>query len=169
MNESEQLRFIREEIKRQLNVILCASAGANTEQKETIDELYPGMPSITDRPVMHPYGLSSRAPAKTISVTARVGDHVGNRMVIGHRDKDRPALENGETAIYNAHGVRVTLLKGGKIAIENDTVELIDRLVDLVTALTNAKTLTMMGPQPFWSATQTELSAIKEDLETLKR
>jgi len=79
--------FVRKEIERQLNVILSGQAGANTStENETIDNLYPGMPSIESRPVMHPYGFVSRAPRKTISVTGKQGAGPQNRMTLGHRD-----------------------------------------------------------------------------------
>lgn len=104
MMDGQIRRFIQEEIKRQMNIILNSETGQTTESTETIQNLFPGMPSIPDRPVSHTYGISSRAPQGTISVVARVGDHFGNRMVIGHRDKNRPTLNEGETILYDAYG-----------------------------------------------------------------
>lgn len=128
MLESEILRYVREEIKRQLVVVLSGQAGANDDvETETIDNLYPGSPSIEKRPVMHPYGFASRAPAGTISVTARQGNDPTNRLVLGHRDSLRSALPEdlgeGASVIYASDGetvlARVVLV--GKVAtITND-------------------------------------------------
>lgn len=112
MNDADQTRFIKQEIERQLNVILTGSAGANDQFKETISNQFPGMPDIPDRPVMHPYGLASRAPRGTLSVTARMGEHIGNRMTIGHRDKNRPELAEGEAILYNQFGQQIYLKEG---------------------------------------------------------
>lgn len=112
MTDAEMMRFIREEIKKQLNVILSGKAGTNTIQTEDIEEMFPGMPTIPGRPIMHPFGISSRAPRGTIQVTARAGEHTGNRMVLGHRDKSRPACQAGELVLYNAHGQQIRLENG---------------------------------------------------------
>lgn len=111
-------RLIVEEIRKYANVVLSGQAGTNTNMTETIDNLYPGMPGMVNRPVMHPYGLVSAAPAKTISVTARQGDHTGNRIILGHRDANRPAVENGEVKLYNQFG-QVIYLKNGSVHIGN--------------------------------------------------
>lgn len=137
-------RFIQQEIARQVNVILSGQAGANTVSTETIDNLFPGMPGILDRPVMHPYGISSRAPMGTISVTARQGDHAGNRITLGHRDANRPSVEEGEVQLYNEFGESIYLANGkihiGKATASDPAVlgdELKSFLTDLITWLTN--------------------------------
>lgn len=113
MMDAELTRFIREEVKRQLNVVLNAQAGSNDEQTEVIDALYPGMPGIGSRPVVHPYGFASRATAGTISVTVRTGEHPGNRMVIGHRSAARPKdLSEGETIIFSKGDYRIKIENG---------------------------------------------------------
>jgi len=121
LDESTIKRFIRQEITRSLNVILTASAGDNSEvETETIENLYPGSPSIPKRPVMHPYGFVSRAPSKTLSVVARHGADASNRMVLGHRDKDRPTdLNEGEAIIYAADGNQIKL--GDGVTASNDS------------------------------------------------
>lgn len=115
--DSETARFIREEIKRQLNVLMTGVAGDNDGLNETIENLYPDMPDIEDRPIAHPFGLASRAPSGTLSLTGRVGDHPGNRTILGHYDEDRPDdLGEGETVLYNESGERI-YLKDGEILI----------------------------------------------------
>lgn len=141
-------KWVRDEIKRQLNIILNASAGENTTSTETINQLFPGMPGITARPVMHPYGFVSRAVKGIISVTAKIGDHFGNRLVLGHRDKDRPTnLDEGESAVYSMGGYTIRM-KNGKIelgkgedyevAVVGDTmVEFLTLLLDHIIAHTH--------------------------------
>lgn len=108
----DEIRFIREEIRKQMNIILNAETGVTDSQTETIQKLFPGMPNIDTRPVVHPYGLVSRAVQGVISVVARVGDHFGNRMVIGHRDNARPSdVDEGETIIYSVGDYRVKVSK----------------------------------------------------------
>lgn len=115
--DAEIQRFIRDQVKQQLNIILNASAGQNDAMNETIDALFPGMPGITNRPVMHPFGFVSRATAGIISVTAKIGAEIQNRMTIGHRDKGRPTdILEGESCMYSSKGYRV-VYKNGKILI----------------------------------------------------
>lgn len=142
MMTPEDRKFIREEIARQVNIILSGQAGANTVQTETIDNLFPSMPSIVNRPVMHPYGLVSRAPRGTLSVTARQGEHAGNRIVMGHRDKDKPEVQVGEVQLYNQFGQAIYLKNGtvhlGVAAASNPAVlgnELKAMLQELLTLL----------------------------------
>lgn len=116
MIDGEMIRFIKEEIKKQVNIILSGSSGTNDQETETISNMYPGMPDIIKRPVMHPYGLVSRAPNATTQVTARQGEHPGNRLVLGHRDSNRPVIGSGETLLYNQFG-QMIYLESGKIHI----------------------------------------------------
>jgi phage gp45-like len=124
--EPTTLKFIRDEIKRQINIVLGGTSGANdSTQTETIRALYAGMPDIPDRPVMHPSGFASRAPAGTIQVTTRVGPSPENRLVMGHRDVLRAnlGLQPGESMIYGSNGTDVlaTVLvnDGVKITTQN--------------------------------------------------
>ena len=105
MMTPEMLRVVREEVRRQVNIILSGESSNSKVMSEDIQNLYPGMPGIPGRPVLHPYGYASRAPKGTISVTARQGDHPGNRVVLGHRAADRPTdLNAGESAVYSFGG-----------------------------------------------------------------
>lgn len=115
----EIMQAIRQEVRRYVNIILSGDSGNNDQFSETINNLFPGMPSIKGRPVMHPYGLASRAPAETIQVIARQGDHFGNRVILGHRDKNRPSLNQGDTKLYNESG-QVIHLEGNTVKVGNE-------------------------------------------------
>lgn len=143
MTDAETLRFIRSEIARQLNVILHgeSKAGASIDV-ETIQNLFPGSPPIEDRPLMHPYGFASKAPDGTIQVVARVGEHPGNRMVMGHRSADRPSdLEGGEAALYSASGFSIRA-KNGQLEVGKggtyEPVVLGDKLEAVLIAILDA-------------------------------
>lgn len=118
MHDSDTIRLVRQEIKRQLITILSGQAGANDQvETETIDNMYPGSPSIPDRPVMHPYGFASRAPVKTIGVTGRQGDDPTNRIVLGHRDSKRPKdIGAGDVVIYSHNGTDILT----RVDVSND-------------------------------------------------
>jgi hypothetical protein len=55
--DSETKKYIRDEIAKQMNLILTALVGKNESvEKETIKDLFPGMEETQSRPVMHPSG-----------------------------------------------------------------------------------------------------------------
>lgn len=123
MNDADIARYIREEVKKQLNIILNAETSKSNGLLETIANLFPGMANLPDRPIVLPYGFSSAAPPKTISVTAKVGDHPANRMVIGHRDANRPSSASGEMMIYSKGGYRVVVKNGAVMIGKGNTLE----------------------------------------------
>ena len=111
--KSELMAWMRREIARQLNTILNGESGpSNTKDTDDISEMFPGMPTLVERPVVQPYGFVSRAPENTLSVSARNGDHPGARYVIGYRDKNRPDHERGEVVVYNVRNKQVRLELG---------------------------------------------------------
>ena len=120
--DSEMMRFIREEIKRQVQIITSGETGATSTHTETINSLYPGMDPIQSRPISQPYGFASRAARGTISVTAQQGDHPGNKITLGHRDKDKPSdLDEGESAQYSVGKYQVRARKD-KLELGKDGV-----------------------------------------------
>ncbi len=141
MIDSDTQRWLRREIQRQINIILSGEAGSTTATTETIQNMFPGQDGILDRPVMHPYGFGSRAPKGTISVVARQGEHPANRVVLGHRAADRPAMDEGESVLYSKSGYQVRV-KNGVIEIGKggafEPVVLGDKLTALLEALIDA-------------------------------
>jgi hypothetical protein len=156
MDNSEIRKMIQDEVKRQMNVIIHGAAGANDSQTETISQMFPGMTDIPARPVMHPYGFSSRATPGTIQVVGRVGEHIGNRMVLGHRDGKRPAdLQPGEVVLYNSTG-QAFYIRQGKVQLGSGSSSepmvlgnvLMKCLTDLMAAFTESPQVvqTAVGP-----------------------
>lgn len=128
MTDGQMLAHMREEIRKQVQILLHGEVATNTAEVEDIANLVPGMATITKRPVMHPYGFASRATKGTIQVVGRIGEHASNRFVLGHRAKDRPTdLAVGECVLYSADGDKI-YVRNGKIeqltdehSIEADT------------------------------------------------
>jgi phage gp45-like len=126
MTESDIIKLINAQVKKQLNVILSGQSGNAADDghgnySEDIQNMFTGMDGITSRPVSHPYGFASKAPDGTTQVTAKQGDHTGNRLVIGHRAADRPSdLGDGETCVYSSSGYRI-VWKQGSIMIGKGT------------------------------------------------
>lgn len=112
----EMRAYVRDEIRRQLKIITSGSAGETTMTTEDIQALMPGMPTIPARPIMHPYGFASRAPNGMISVTAQQGEHPGNKLTLGHRDKNAPSVDEGESVQYSQGGYRI-IVKNGEIFV----------------------------------------------------
>lgn len=114
--------MVRREIALMASIIMhgqtAATQSGDQASTEDTDNCPPGAPTIEGRGVMHPYGFASRAKKGTISVVARVGNHPANKLIIGHRDKERPALENdGDVCLYDQHG-NVLMLKDEKPYID---------------------------------------------------
>lgn len=116
INDPEIRRMIAKEIARQLKIITSGAAGTNTMSTQDIQSLMPGMPTLPARPIMHPFGFASRAPAGLIAVTAQQGEHPGNKLTLGHRDKDAPAIDVGESVQYSVGGYQICV-KNGEIFV----------------------------------------------------
>lgn len=113
MMDADIISFIRQEIKKQMNIILSGATAATSTTTEDIQELFPGMPTVTNRPIMRPWGFASRAPKGTIQVVARQGEHFGNRVVLGHRANDIPTdLAEGEAILYDSTGRQIRVKDG---------------------------------------------------------
>jgi phage gp45-like len=136
-------KLIRDEVKRQLQLVTSGSSGTNTAIiTEDIQALFPGVPTITQRPVMRPYGFVSRAPANTLQVNIQQGEHPGNRMVIGHRDAAPPTtVQSGESMVYSVGGFQVYIANGTIQCGKNGVFETVvagDTLTTFLTALLNS-------------------------------
>lgn len=151
MIDSELIRFLREEIKRQINIILPGVSQKPSQNEkgsvEDIVNMYPGMDVIEARPVMHPYGLVSKASSGTAQVVGKMGTHEGNRFVLGHRDATAPLVPNeGETILYSKEYVirvlndKIEVGKDGvfEVVPVGDTLKiLLSSLIDLIVAHTH--------------------------------
>ncbi len=128
MNASD-VAWIRREIAIHLQIILSGATAAtqinDVVGTESINHSPPGMPTIEGRPLAHPYGMVSRAPTGTVQVVAQQGNHPGNRIVLLHRDKDRPSLNaEGEVMLYDKFGNQMWMQNGKIVMKLDDKLEL---------------------------------------------
>ena len=142
MNEMEIRKLIRTEIRNSMDIILSGFSGNATTQTEDIQNMYPGMTGIVGRPTAHPYGFCSVAPDGTAQVVAKQGEHIGNRLVISHRDANRPSdITSGESVLYNEFGQAV-YMRDGQVQVgtknSNSPMVLGDVLLNFITDLLNA-------------------------------
>lgn len=146
--DSDLRRFIRREIQKQMNVIMQGVTGMTDPETwvQDIEQPYPGADTITERPLMHPYGYYSYAPRGVFQVTARRGEHPSNLMVLGHQDSDRPTdAEEGEAGLYNkVSNLRSAILGTGifvgkgsadkPLALGETLNEILGQMIDLFVA-----------------------------------
>lgn len=124
--EPDLKRYIRHEISKQMNIILSGLTGTFDPSKltEDIEEIYPGADTITGRPVMHPFGFVSYAPRGTLQVVARQGEHPSNRLVMGHRDAQRPTdVAEGTAKMYSLAGFQIYAGDDGIYVGKNSATE----------------------------------------------
>jgi phage gp45-like len=113
----ELLAELRAEVRKYVSLLLVGVAKNADGKLEDVETMLAGLPTIEKRPVMQPYGFTSRAKAGTPSLVGRRGEHPNNRVVIGHFDADRPALDKeGEVLLYNAFGQELRL-KDSKLLV----------------------------------------------------
>lgn len=120
MIDSEVRAFIVREIQRHMQIIGSGTAGNTTMTTEDIQTFMPGAPTVPARPVSQPFGFASRAPQGMLSVTAQQGEHPGNKVTLGHRDKDAPEVAEGESVIYSKGGYRM-VVKNGELFVGKGT------------------------------------------------
>lgn len=145
MLDPSSLAFVRKEIAKSLNTILSGVSANADGMNEDIQQLFPGSSTIPTRPTMHPYGYVSRAPTGVIQVTGKQGNTPENRMVLGHRDANRPALNPGEMVIYNQWGQQIRLNNGQiqiggtdssePLVLGNQLKALLEAIIGAITAL----------------------------------
>jgi len=149
MNKDEVRQIIWQELNRMLGTVLTGLTQDATGTTEDIASLLPGIPNIQDRPVFTPWGYGSRAPNRTTQLVLQGGNSPSNRVIAGHYDKNRPAMNSGETILYNQYGQQIRLenaaIRVGS-AQSTDPVPLGNELKDFLTQLVEAiLTMTMTG------------------------
>lgn len=142
MLDSEVQRFIRQEITRHINLIVMGLSDENDKNSESVRNMFGEGPLTLKYPVCQPYGFSSRAKVGVQAVVARVGEHPAARLILGHRDIEKPDHEQGEAIIYNEFGQQIRLeqdaVKVGGATADQPLVlgtvlaELLGKLIDMM-------------------------------------
>lgn len=173
MLDAEDKKYIKQEIQKHINIILSGISSGNTiVDNENIGQLFPGMPNITERPVMHPYGYASRSVNDVIQVTGKQGEHVGNRIILGHRDKNRPKdLAQGESVVYSNGGLKI-YLRNNRIQItsenaDNPAVLYRELLALLESILTHIINHTHTGNMGLETSTPLNFSDFESDIDQI--
>lgn len=93
-----------------------------SEDRSTIQRFQAEPPRGNVRSVM-PFGFASKAPAGTQAFVVPAGNDPSNQNILGHFDeKKRPPLQDGDTAIYDAHG-NVIYLSNGKMQFGSEAAD----------------------------------------------
>lgn len=116
MNQSEMMRMIKSVVRNELALASMALQTDTADQKRATTRRF-----ATDSPIdglrsIQPFGVSSRAPDGTDCMQVPVGGDPSHMNVIGHFDPARPAVEKGETMLYNEFGDRIYVSDGVIIA-----------------------------------------------------
>ncbi len=174
--DPEILRAIRREIRTHMFLIGHAvnRAGGETPEEQALAENYPGGPEMAPRPVAHPYGFCSVAPAATLAVTARIGEHPGATLTLAHRDARRATmpLAEGDATLYDAAGQAVGCVDGnrtvlGSLTADNPVVlgtevkALLEAILDILIAGTSTLTTSPGNPTAPNPPVATQLQALK--------
>lgn len=147
MYETSQLsRNIRDEIAKQLNILVYGVSGAANQDTENIRSLFSANAEMTEKTSVKPYGLSSAPLPGVRSLVARIGEHKNSRVVIGHVDQDRPETSAGNTVLYNAYGAKFRLdaleIRLGSedadepLVLGNVLLDFLDQLITAIQSLT---------------------------------
>jgi phage baseplate assembly protein V len=121
---------------------------------------------------VEPYGFTSIPEAGAEAVALFLGgnrDH-GVVLSVGDRRYRLKGLASSDVALYHKDGTKIVLKGSGKIQITNPAGnELIAVLSELCLWLKNARTDTMIGPQPLYDITAADtIDAIKTKVDSFK-
>jgi phage gp45-like len=132
---------------------------------------------LYNRPMMQQYGLASRPKAGAPCLVLHEGENF--YIIASENVAARIALEEGEVALHTDANSSVHLkqdgsiyIKGAKIFIGNEQVELIEWLISLTDAIMNSFVPTISGPQKLSEVllvgSPTFIPLLKQKLELLK-
>lgn len=123
------------------------------------------------------YGFTSRPLDGAEAVVIFQGGNRDHGIVVAVDDRRYrvKSLQKGEVAFYNDKGVKILLATSKnvevtgieKLKFQNSSHELIEVLSDLIQAIIDARTNTMLGPQPLLHAAD-PFPDIKARLDTFK-
>lgn len=124
MTESEAIRLIRRVIRQELAPILLGSIVSNQDQNRSTVQRFSTDSQVPKLRNIQPYGVASRAPAKTPALIIPIDGDPTHLNMVGHFDESRPSMQDGETILYDAFGHIVYLSEskmqfGSKASDEN--------------------------------------------------
>jgi hypothetical protein len=124
MTDREIKMLIRQVIREEIAHLLMGSIVENKDQLRSTFQRFKSESGIPNARNIQPFGLSSRAPKGTDCVVSPVNGDKTHMNVLGHFDKNKPTVDDGETSLYNEFGQEIhlgedTIKIGSKAAGEN--------------------------------------------------
>ena len=124
MTEAEMIRLVKRVVRQELAPILMGVISSNQDQNRSTVSRFDLDSQIPRLRNIQPYGVASRAPAGTECLTIPINADPTHINMVGHYDKSRPSMADGETILYDAYGHLVYLSEtkmqfGSKASSEN--------------------------------------------------
>ena len=120
MTEGDVYQLFRKFMRQELAPIVMGQIVSNeSDTRSTIQRFSNEAPRENIRNVQ-PFGLASKAPAGTSAFIVPAGFDPTNQNILGHFDEaNKPVLNDGEVALYDAYG-HVLYLSNGKIQLGSE-------------------------------------------------
>lgn len=152
MNHQQTIDMIRMIIKQELASVYMATVQSNQSSQRVSASRFNTDPGITNMRSIQPFGLSSRAPVGTEALTIPVNHDPTHINLVGHFDKNKPDMADGETVLYDAFGHVIYLSQskmqfGSKASAENMVLgQVFKTMMDtLLTAIATHKHVGNLG------------------------
>lgn len=120
MTEAQLMKFIRQVIREELAPILMGSVVSNQDQNRSTVQRFNSEGPIQNLRNVQPFGVSSRAPAKTPALIIPINGDPSHLNMVGHFDESRPTGADGETLLYDAFG-HIIFMSETKIQVGSKT------------------------------------------------
>lgn len=115
MTEGQLREMIKKIIKSEIANITMATLVDNKDQMRSTFNRFSSEPNINNARSIQPFGISSRAPSGTECLVVPIAGQASHINIVGHFDKNRPSVVDGEVKIYGADGQVIYLKSGGTI------------------------------------------------------
>lgn len=159
-------------LKRKLSLIVANCLIHSLDNNQKAQASFLAAEPIDKTPIVQHYGFTSR-PLKGARGIGICNGHREDIVIIATEDKRyRLQVENGEVALYTDEGDFIHFKRGNKISIQtrkfsvihksDEKHDLIQIIHDVIEALEEAVTPTMIGPQAL--STQAKFTAAKEKI-----
>lgn len=171
----DMIKKIVAPLQRRITMMVLRAVVQNVDTSKPMTQFqFSGFPDeiLTGIEYIEPYGFTSAPEEGAEAVVLFIAgnrDH-GVAISVGDRATRLKGLLPGEAALYHKDGTKILMKGGGKIQITNPAGnELVAVLSETLQFLINARTDTMLGPQPLFDITGMDtLADIKTKLDTFK-
>lgn len=121
MTESEIIKLVKQIIKTQIpHPMMCSIVSTQDSQRASMQRFSTEGPSQGLR-MIQPYGFVSRPPSGMDALVEPVNSDPTHLNIVGQFDKNRPAINSSEAALYGPGGQLVYLNAAGHVLIGSKT------------------------------------------------